>query len=145
MWISDEQQQYNQQYDQQQYDQQFYDQQQQEQEEPSLILGNDIQSEMNQLISEAGIDYLSLARQRAAEKRESVNNISTDSDWINLAEEIKRQEAEAGENSKGDEWEASLDDEGSEGDAAALGMGGFVTEGGLVVEGENGDEPTLLL
>lgn len=138
----------NQQYDQQQYNQEQYDQQQYEQQaydqqsEQSLILGNDIQSEMSQLISEAGMDYLSLARQRAAEKRESVNNISTDNDWLNLAEEVKRQE---GAKSGDDEWEASLDDEGSEGDASALGMGGFVTEGGLVIEGENGDEPTLLL
>ena len=146
MWIGEEQQPS---YDQQGYEQQAYNQQQQdyeqtydEQEEgPSLILTN-IQSEMSAITAEAGMDYLSLARQRAAEKRESVNNISTDSDWLNLAEEVKRKKEEEGEQ---DAWDASLEDEGSEGDAAALGMGTVVTEGGLVLEGDNGDEPKLLL
>jgi hypothetical protein len=130
MWI---QQDYSQDYD--QGYQQNYDQQG-EYTQPSLIL-NDIQSEMSAIAAEAGLDYLSLARQRAAEKRESVN-ISTDRDWLNLADEIKKKAGDDG-------WEASLDDEGSEGDAAALGMRTFVTEGGIVVEGGDGDEPTLLL
>lgn len=116
------------------------EQQQQIEEEPSLVLTN-FQSEMSEITAVAGIDYLSLAKQRAAEKRESVNNISTDNDWLSLAEEIKFKEQQ-GENK--DEWEASLDDEGGMGDAAALGMGSYVTEGGIVVEGED-EEPSLLL
>eukprot|EP00804_Cyclotella_cryptica_P021138 CCRYP_020957-RA/>CCRYP_020957-RA protein AED:0.27 eAED:0.27 QI:0/-1/0/1/-1/1/1/0/92 len=91
---------------------------------------------MSQLNFQGGIDYLSLARQRAMEKRESVNSGSTDDDWMTLAQE--KREA-------GDGWEASLNDVGSEGDAAALGMGTFVTEGGIVVEtGGDDDEPKLL-
>lgn len=145
MWVGEEQ---HQGYEQQGYEQQGYNQQQgyeeayvEQEEEPTLILTN-IQSEMSSITAEAGMDYLSLARQRAAEKRESVNNISTDSDWLNLAEEVKRKKEEEGEK---DAWDASLEDEGSQGDAAALGMGTVVTEGGIVLEGDNGDEPTLLL
>lgn len=149
-----QQQVYDQQYQQQAYNDQQYDthfEDQQQQPPSQLILGNDIASEMSQLISEAGIDYLSLAKQRALEKRESINNISTDDDWLNLAEEVrvKKQQEQLNNNNneggeKDDEWEASLNEE-SEGDAAALGMGTFVTEAGIVVEGNYGDEPTLLL
>ncbi|KAL3775298.1 hypothetical protein HJC23_002471 [Cyclotella cryptica] len=104
-------------------------------QQPSLITSNFAQ-EMSQLNFQGGIDYLSLARQRAMEKRESVNSGSTDDDWMTLAQE--KREA-------GDGWEASLNDVGSEGDAAALGMGTFVTEGGIVVEtGGDDDEPKLL-
>ncbi|KAL7476593.1 hypothetical protein ACHAW6_002446 [Cyclotella cf. meneghiniana] len=105
-------------------------------QQPSLITANFAQ-EMSQLNFEGGIDYLSLAKQRALEKRESRNSGSTDADWMALA----REKLDAG-----DGWEASLNDAGSEGDAAALGIGTFVTEGGIVVEtGGDGDEPTLLL
>ena len=145
MWVGEQQydqQNYDQQaYEQQNYDQQVYDQQQNYNAEPSLILGNDIAQEMNEITAQAGMDYLALARQRAAEKRESVN-ISTDGDWLNLADEIKRKAEAGGE--KGDGWDESLNED-SEGDAASLGLGGFVTEAGIVVEGDDGDEPTLLL
>lgn len=161
----DEQQQY---YDQQQQQQQFYDQQQQNNspyniqndEEPSLLITDNMSQEMARATSGVelgGIDYLALARQRAAARVESNNSQSTDADWVELAEEKKRQLGEMAEYADDEDWEKSLDDEGSLSDAASLGMGVkleegeggvMMTEGGLVVDnyGEGGgDEPQLLL
>ena len=103
-------------------------------------------------IEAGGIDYLALARQRAAYRVDSNNLQGSDSDWLNLAEQ-KRQER--GQYADDEDWEKSLEDEGSLDDSAALGMGVkleeaeggvMMTEGGLVVDnyGEEGDEPQLL-
>ena len=102
-----------------------------------------------------GIDYLALARQRAMERRESINSLSSDEDWVELA---KIKAASVGEGDDG--WESSLEDTGSSVDSAALGLGGgvkleageregvMVTEGGLIVDvgtqGDEEDEPRLL-
>ncbi|KAL7518580.1 hypothetical protein ACHAWX_003393 [Stephanocyclus meneghinianus] len=80
---------------------------------------------MSHLNFQGGIDYLSLAKQRAIKKLKSENSGSTNSDWMALAQE----KLEAG-----DGWEASLNHAGSEGDATALGIGTFVMEGGIVVK-----------
>lgn len=163
-----DQQQQQQYYDQQQQQQQYYDQQQQSNspyniqndEEPSLLITDNMSQEMARATSGVelgGIDYLALARQRAAARVESNNSQSTDADWVELAEEKKRQLGDMAEFADDEAWEKSLDDEGSLSDAASLGMGVkleegeggvMMTEGGLVVDnyGEaGGDEPQLLL
>lgn len=147
--------------------QQYYNEQQQQQQQynqnedqPLLITGN-MQEEMARAtngVELGGIDYLALARQRAAARVESTNDQSSDADWIQLAEEKKRQKG--GYGSDDEDWEKSLDDEGSMSDSAALGMGvkleeyeegggAMVTEGGLIVDNMGGDEggdgPQLLL
>lgn len=129
-------------------------------EEPSLIISDDMQGEMARATSGielGGIDYLALARQRAAARVESNNSMSNDADWLNLAEAKKAEMGDMAEYATDDDWEKSLEDEGSMSDSAALGMGVkmeeaeggmMVTEGGLVVDsmGEGGeDEPQLLL
>jgi hypothetical protein len=142
--------------------QQYYDEQQQQYdnsqggEEPTLLITDNMQQEMQRATSNiemGGLDYLALARQRAAARVESVNNQSSDEDWLRLAEEKRFQ---SGGYVSGDEaWEASLGEEGSESDFASLGMGGvnlvqgeggvMMTEGGLVVDNmDEGDEPQLL-
>jgi hypothetical protein len=150
---------------QQQQNQQYYDEQQQQyynddqstNEEPTLLITNNMQQEMQRATSNiemGGLDYLALARQRAAARVESINNQSTEEDWKRLAEEKRIQ---SGGYVSGDEaWEASLGEEGSESDfAASLGMSGvnlvqgeggiMMTEGGLVVDNmDDGDEPQLL-
>lgn len=140
-----------QQYQQQQYEQQQMQQQQQEQQgyggdEPSLLITDNMQEEMRSATSGVdvgGIDYLALARQRAAERRESNNSMSNDADWLNLAEEKRKQLGDMAEFADTDGWEQSLDDEGSLSDSASLGMGVkleetedgvMMTEGGLVVD-----------
>lgn len=139
-------------YDQNQQQQQFIVQ---EEEEPSLFISDDMSGEMARAtngIEAGGIDYLALARQRAAYRVDSNNSQGSDSDWLNLAEQ-KRQER--GQYADDEDWEKSLEDEGSLDDSAALGMGVkleeaeggvMMTEGGLVVDniGEEGDEPQLL-
>lgn len=164
---NDDQSQY---YDQQQQNQQeqYYDEQQQQQynqydqgvnpteDEPTLLISDNMQQEMQRATANTdmgGIDYLALARQRAAARVQSVNGQSTDADWHALAEE-KRVES-GGYVNEDEAWESSLDDEGSESDVNSLGMGvGLVegeggvmmTEGGLVVDSiDEGDEPQLLL
>ena len=146
---------------QQQQNQQYYDAQQQQQyggeEEPTLLITDNMQEEMQRATANSdigGLDYLALARARAAARVESVNNQSTDQDWQRLADE---KTMEQGGYVSGDEaWEASLGEEGSESDFASLGMGALsltegeggvmTTEGGLVVDNFDGDdEPQLLL
>jgi hypothetical protein len=106
---------------------------------PSLIIDN-FQEEMSQF-APTGIDYLSLARERAANKVRSYNSASTDGDWMALAEEKRLRGSP-----EGDGWEVSFNDEGSGNDAASLGLGIYTTEGGIVVDnGGEGDEPQLLL
>lgn len=139
--------------------QQYYQQEEQE-EQPSLFVSGNMQEELSKATADfsAPIDFLALARQRAAEKRESVNSSSSDDDWKQLAEE--KRIAMGGYVNDDEGWEASLEDEGNEADVVGLGMGVglkeaeggvMVTESGLVVEnagtedGEEGDEPKLLL
>ena len=93
------------------------------------------------------LDYLALARQRAVERRESINSLSTDSDWLDLAESKKRA-AMMGDDD--DDWVSSLKDEGASKDIASLGMrvegGVMVTEGGIVVDiGAEGDDGPKLI
>jgi len=156
---------------QQQQQQQYYDQQQQQQqqqqgyvsggeEEPSLLITNNMQEEMTRATAgvDVGIDYLALARQRAAQRTQSNNSDSTSAEWIQLADEKKRILGDNAAFADDDGWEASLEDEGSIADSAALGMGVkleegeggvMMTEGGLVVDNagdeEGGEGPQLLL
>lgn len=125
-------------------------------QEPSLLVNNNMQEEMARAtngVELGGIDYLALARQRAATRVQSNNSQSTDADWHQLAEEKRQQMGGTAD----EDWEKSLEDEGSLSDSASLGMGvqleqygeggALVTEGGLVVDnaGEEGDGPQLLL
>lgn len=103
-----------------------------------------------------GIDYLALARQRAMERRESINSLSSDEDWVELA----KTKAASSAGVEDDGWESSLDDTGSSSDSEALGLGGgvkleageqegmMVTESGLIVdvgvEGDEEDGPRLI-
>ena len=144
------------------YDERRHQQQQQQhysqyEEEPTLLITDNMQQEMQRATSNfdfGGLDYLALARQRAAARVESVNSQSTDADWQALAEEKKYQSG--GYVNEDEAWEASLNDEGSESDVNSLGMGAvgliegeggvLMTEGGLVVDNmDEGDEPQLLL
>eukprot|EP00581_Thalassiosira_minuscula_P028884 CAMPEP_0183756182 /NCGR_PEP_ID=MMETSP0739-20130205/4837_1 /TAXON_ID=385413 /ORGANISM="Thalassiosira miniscula, Strain CCMP1093" /LENGTH=189 /DNA_ID=CAMNT_0025993297 /DNA_START=24 /DNA_END=590 /DNA_ORIENTATION=+ len=122
----DQGQQQQQYYDQDPAQQQYYDQQQmQQQEESALLITDNMQQEMARATAgvDVPIDVLALARQRAAERRPSNNVQSTDADWFTLAEEKKRQKAEIGQYGDDDEdWEKSLEDEGSMNDAAAMGV-----------------------
>lgn len=156
-------------YDEQQQinEQQYYDEQQQYdnsnqggggggEEEPSLLITGNMQQEMQRATSNVeigGLDYLALARQRAAARVESVNNQSTAEDWQQLAEDKKIQSG--GYDSGDEDWEKSLGEEGSESDFESLALGGvnmvegeggvMMTEGGLVVDNmDEGDEPQLL-
>ncbi|KAL9189823.1 hypothetical protein ACHAXT_009498 [Thalassiosira profunda] len=165
-----------QQYDQQQQ-QQYYPEQQQQQhqqgyddqnqynqqgaEEPSLLITDDMQGELAKATSGfevGGMDYLALARARNEAKMESQNSQATAADWHSVAEEKKRRMGDAAEYAADEDWEKSLEDEGSAADSAVLGMGVqleqgeggvMTTEGGLVIDsnlGSGGDDgPQLLL
>lgn len=157
-----QQQEYDQQQQQQQYcEQQQYQQQQAEEEEPSLLITNNMSDELRRATSNSfdfggGIDYLALARQRAMERRESINSLSSDEDWVELA----KTKAASSAGVEDDGWESSLDDTGSSSDSEALGLGGgvkleageqegmMVTESGLIVdvgvEGDEEDGPRLI-
>jgi hypothetical protein len=123
-----------------------------EQQTPSLLITSNVQEELTRATSNVdvgGIDYLALARQRAAERRESINSLSSDADWLELAESKRRAMGDAAAYAADDDWESSLTDEGGSNDIAALGMrvegGVMVTEGGIVVDiGAEGDDPKLL-
>ncbi len=93
------------------------------------------------------------------ERRESINSLSSDEDWVELAK-IKAATSSVSSTGEDDGWESSLEDTGSSSDSAALGLGGgvklemgeregmMVTEGGLIVDvgtqGDEMDEPRLL-
>lgn len=106
----------------------------------------------NSLDFGGGIDYLALARQRAMERRESINSLSSDADWVELAKAKAAASSSSASMGEDDGWESSLDDTGSLMDSAALGLGGvkleageregmMVTEGGLIVDvGTQGDD-----
>ncbi|KAL3807446.1 hypothetical protein ACHAXA_003975 [Cyclostephanos tholiformis] len=96
-----------------------------------------------------GIDYLALARQRAIERRESINSLSSDDDWHRLAEAKKRDTMMGAARTGGveeddDGWESSLNDGGGATDVAALGMriegSVMVTEGGIIVDNVGSDD-----
>ena len=133
---------------------------QQQQPEPSLLITDNMQEEMARATSNVepgGIDYLALARQRAAQRTPSKNSQSTEEDWVRIAEEKRRlMSDEQWQNSDISEedadWEKSLSEAGDE-DAAAMGMGveltedegGFMTtDSGLVVDNEGSDGGLLL-
>ena len=120
-----------------------------EEEEPEsqgLIFGDAIESEMNAVKGAneydfGQIDYLALAKQRAANKPESNNNVAGDDEWMNLAAEKEEQFG------KIDDWENSQKEAGNA-DSQSLLM--FNTEqqsteaeGGS--EDSDDDEPKLLL
>ncbi|OEU14274.1 hypothetical protein FRACYDRAFT_240809 [Fragilariopsis cylindrus CCMP1102] len=114
--------------------------------EPSqgLIFGDAIESEMNAVKGAneydfGQIDYLALAKQRAANKPESNNNVAGDDEWMNLAAEKEEQFG------KIDDWENSQKEAGNA-DSQSLLM--FNTEQPTDADGEDGDdndEPKLLL
>jgi hypothetical protein len=147
-----QQQQYYQQHQQQQY-QSVDDYPSVDQEQPSLLITGNMQEEMKRATSNVDVplDYLALARQRAAERRESINSLSTDGDWLDLAESKKRAMGGDAAFAEDDDWVTSLKDEGGSNDIAALGMrvegGVMVTEGGIVVDigGAEGDDGPKLL
>ena len=133
---------------------------QQQPPEPSLLITDNMQEEMARATSNVepgGIDYLALARQRAAQRAPSNNSQSTDEDWVRIAEEKRRlmsdEEWQNSDISEEDaEWEKSLSEAGDE-DAAAMGMGvelaegddGFLTtNSGLVVDNDGSDGGLLL-
>ena len=87
-----------------------------EEEEPEsqdLIFGDAIESEMNAVKGGANeydfgqIDYLALAKQRAANKPESNNNVAGDDEWMDLAKEKEEQFG------KIDDWENSQKEAGN--------------------------------
>jgi len=153
------------------YPVQFYDEngnpiypdQQYQEEQPSLILGN-MAEEMAAATSgvDVPLDYLALARERAAAKVESSNSDSSDEEWFQMADEKKRQFT-----NPDIDWENfdPADTELDEANAAArLGGGGeesgddvvqmeeygdggiMMTEGGLVVDNVEGEDgPQLLI
>ena len=116
--------------------------------EPSqgLIFGDAIESEMNAVKGAneydfGQIDFLALAKQRAANKPESNNNVAGDDEWMTLAAEKEEQFG------KIDDWENSQKEAGNA-DSQSLLM--FNTEQ-QSTEAEGGsedgddDEPKLLL
>ena len=82
----------------------------------------------------AEADYLAAARKRAEMRMESVNNMSTDQDWMQVAEEKKKQMGGAVE----DDWEASAKEAGNEDSQILIPVD-------ISASGEGDDEPTLLL
>jgi len=141
----------------------IYPDQQYQEEQPSLILGN-MAEEMAAATSgvDVPLDYLALARERAAAKVESSNSDSSDEEWFQMADEKKRQFT-----NPDIDWENfdPADTELDEANAAArLGGGGeesgddvvqmeeygdggiMMTEGGLVVDNVEGEDgPQLLI
>jgi hypothetical protein len=115
-----------------------------EEEEPSqgLIFGDAIESEMNAVKGAneydfGQIDYLALAKQRAANKPESNNNVAGDDEWMNLAQEKEEQFG------KIDDWENSQKEAGNA-DSQSLLM--FTQpEESSEDGGDDDDEPKLLL
>ena len=147
---------------------QFYDENgnpiypdQYQEEQPSLILDN-MAEEMAATTSgvDVPLDYLALARERAAAKVESTNSDSTAEEWFQMADEKKRQFT-----NPDIDWENfdPADTELDEANAAArFGGGGeesgdvaleeygdggiMMTEGGLVVDNVEGEDgPQLLI
>ncbi|KAL3783345.1 hypothetical protein ACHAW5_010887 [Stephanodiscus triporus] len=99
-----------------------------------------------------GIDYLALAQQCVAKRRELTNSVSTDDDWLDLAES-RRHAAGGGDRLiPGDNnQELSLNNVGGMTDVTALGMriegGVMMMEGGIVVDvtsADDDDGPRLL-
>ena len=117
-----------------------------EPESQGLIFGDAIESEMNAVKGAneydfGQIDFLALAKQRAANKPESNNNVAGDDEWMDLAKEKEEQFG------KIDDWENSQKEAGNA-DSQSLLM--FKTEQqSTEVDGgsEDGDddEPKLLL
>ena len=139
----------------------IYPEQYQEEEQPSLILDN-MAEEMAAATSgvDVPLDYLALARERAAAKVESTNSDSTAEEWFQMADEKKRQFT-----NPDIDWENfdPADTELDEANAAARFAGGgeesgdvaleeygdggiMMTEGGLVVDNVEGEDgPQLLI
>ncbi|OEU07191.1 hypothetical protein FRACYDRAFT_251499 [Fragilariopsis cylindrus CCMP1102] len=116
-----------------------------EPESQGLIFGDAIESEMNAVKGAneydfGQIDYLALAKQRAANKPESNNNVAGDDEWMDLAKEKEEQFG------KIDDWENSQKEAGNA-DSQSLLM--FNTEQPTDVDGgsedSDDDEPKLLL
>ena len=117
-----------------------------EAESQGLIFGDAIESEMNAVKGAneydfGQIDYLALAKQRAANKPESNNNVAGDDEWMDLAKEKEEQFG------KIDDWENSQKEAGNA-DSQSLLM--FNTEQPTEVDGgsedgDDNDEPKLLL
>ena len=141
----------------------IYPDQQYQEEQPSLILGN-MAEEMAAATSgvDVPLDYLALARERAAAKVESSNSDSSDDEWFQMADEKKRQFT-----NPDIDWENfdPADTELDEANAPARLSGGgeesgddvvqmeeygdggiMMTEGGLVVDNVEGEDgPQLLI
>lgn len=115
-----------------------------DEEEPRLVLGN-MESEMQDVRANSGteydfgaIDFLALAKARAAKKVESNNNVAGDDAWEQLAEEKKEQQGEI------DDWENSQKEAGNEDSKILMFTEPTEGEDGEGGEGED-DEPKLLL
>jgi len=132
------------------------------QSEPSLFLGNgeSIENEMKKAKIDAGeydfgqIDYLALARQRAAAQVESNNNQSKDEEWIALSNEKKKLSGGVGfdddpsqmetdnDNADDSDWENSQQND----DAGNAESNSLIYTEPPPSTGEDGDdEPKLLL
>jgi len=122
-------------------------------EQGGLFLGNDIETEMKKAKADAGeydfgqIDYLALARQRAAAQVESNNNVADENDWKNLANEKKKMGGRGNDGSDpsmGDDadWENSKLEVGNAESEILFDIGDAGDGGG---GGGGGDEPKLLL
>lgn len=153
-----------QQYDQEQYNQQqqeqqqYYDQQQQQgmdnTEQPTLLITDNMQEEMARATSgvDVPLDYLALARERAARRVESSNSNSSDEEWFEMAEAKKREFTNPDIDWENfDPADTELDEANAAAKAAgASGVGGveleeleggvMMTEGGLVVDNPEGDQ-----
>mmetsp|Transcript_59882 Transcript_59882/g.67830 ORF Transcript_59882/g.67830 Transcript_59882/m.67830 type:complete len:198 (+) Transcript_59882:107-700(+) len=123
-------------------------------EQGGLFLGNDIETDnMKKAKADAGeydfgqIDYLALARQRAAAQVESNNNVANENDWKNLANEKKKMGGRGNDGSDpsmGDDadWENSKLEVGNAESEILFDIGDAGDGGG---GGGGGDEPKLLL
>jgi hypothetical protein len=109
-----------------------------EDEPPKLVLDSQAIQEALKVeksrFPTAESDYLAAARQRAAEARESVNSMSSDEDWFNMA---SQKTAEMGGTM--DDWEASRAEAGNA-DSLIL-----IPATPDMKEGEEPPEPKLLL
>mmetsp|Transcript_21142 Transcript_21142/g.31359 ORF Transcript_21142/g.31359 Transcript_21142/m.31359 type:complete len:164 (+) Transcript_21142:155-646(+) len=84
------------------------DDEQEKDEEPTLLIGKDLDKELKQFKSKyptSEADFLAAARKRADEKRESVNSLAKDEDWNAVAEQRK--------DDKPDDWENALEEAGN--------------------------------